>query len=493
MVKKPVWKCTLVLLISLLVAFCDGGSGNGNHSSTPQIITLDPEANAIAVLLDSIIKGTFNQNMNSGDANTFVVHGNMSGKLPGTYSGGGTTALTFNPNNNFKPGEEVEVTLTAGLTATSGVFLASAFVYRFSAEVDGAGNANFVSTGTFAVGNFPRSLTAGDLDGDGDLDLVVANQNDDEVTVLLNDGSGGFSEAPGSPVAVGDEPRNVTTSDLDGDGDLDLAVANFFDNNITVLLNDGGGGLSEAPGSPVAVGIFPSSLGAGDLDGDGHVDLAVVNRSDNNITVLSNNGSADFSEAVASPVAVENLPFAVTVGDLDGDGNLDLAVTNTSFNSITVLLNNGSAGFSEAAGSPVAVGVGPTSLTANDLDGDGDLDLAAANFSDDNVTVLLNDGSAGFSEAAGSPVAVGSEPGSLRSGDLDGDGDLDLTMTNRSDDNVTVLLNDGSAGFSEAAGSPVAVGNLPQAVTTGDLDGDSDLDLAVTIISVNGTVLLNQP
>ena len=92
MVKKPVWKCTLVLLISVLVAFCDGGSGNGNHSSTPQIISLDPEANAIAVLLDSIIKGTFNQNMNSGDANTFVVHGSMSGNLPGTYSGGGTTA-----------------------------------------------------------------------------------------------------------------------------------------------------------------------------------------------------------------------------------------------------------------------------------------------------------------------------------------------------------------------------------------------------------------
>ena len=144
--------------------------------------------------------------------------------------------MTFDPNNNFKPGEEVEVTLTAGLTATSGVFLASAFVYRFSAEVDGAGNANFVSTGTFAVGNFPRSLTAGDLDGDGDLDLVVANQNDDEVTVLLNDGSGGFSEAAGSPVAVGNLPQAVTAGDLDGDSDLDLAVT-IISVNGTVLLN----------------------------------------------------------------------------------------------------------------------------------------------------------------------------------------------------------------------------------------------------------------
>ena len=194
MVKNSFWKCPLVLLISFLVAFCDGGSGSGNRSSEPQIISLDPEANALAASADSIIMSTFNRNMNSGDTNTFVVHGSMSGKLPGNYSGDGTTTLSFDPNNIFKPGEEAEVTLTAGLTDTNGVSPVSPLVYRFLIGVNGTGNANFVSTAIFAVGDIPRSLTAGDLDGDTDLDLAVANQNSFDVTVLLNDGSGGFSE-----------------------------------------------------------------------------------------------------------------------------------------------------------------------------------------------------------------------------------------------------------------------------------------------------------
>jgi hypothetical protein len=440
MIRKPSWKYPLFLLISVLVAFCNGGGEDG--SSEPQVISLDPEANALAALADSIIMATFSQSMNSGDSSTFVVHGSMSGKLPGTYSGGGSATLAFDPNNIFKPGEEVEVTLTAGLTATDGVSLASPLVYRFLTEVGGTGNANFVSTAIFAVGDTPRSLTAGDLDGDADLDLAVANQNGFDVTVLLNDGSGGFSEAAGSPVAVGNQPRDITTSDFDGDEDLDLAVANFFDNNVTVLLNDGSAGFSEAAGSPFSVGVLAASLTTGDLDGDGDLDLTVVNLNDNNVTVLLNDGSAGFSEAAGSPFSVGNLPQAITTGDLDGDGDLDLIVTDTSGPSLTVLLNDSDGDFSEAPGSPIVVGAGPLSLTAKDLDGDGD---------------------------------------------------LDLTMTNRADNNVTVLLNDGSAGFSEAAGSPFSVGNLPQAITTGDMDEDGDLDLAVAIPNTNLELLINQP
>jgi hypothetical protein len=270
-------------------------------------------------------------------------------------------------------------------------------------------------------------------------------------------------------------------------------VANFFDNNVTVLLNDGNADFSEAVGSPFPVGVLAASLTAGDLNGDGDLDLMVVNRNDNNVTVLLNDGNADFSEAAGSPFPVGILPQAITTGDLDGDGDLDLMVTDTSGPSLTVLLNDGNADFSEAPGSPVVVGLGPLSITASNLDGDGDLDIAVANFFDNNITVLLNDGTGGFSEALGSPVAVGSEPDSLTAGDLDGDEDLDLTMTNRADDNVTVLLNNGSGSFSGAAGSPFPVGNLPQAITTGDLDEDGDLDLAAAIPNANLELLINQP
>ena len=492
--KNIFWKYTLVLLTLAAVVYCNG---DGNETLLPpQIISLDPAANGLAALVDSIIKATFGQNMNSGDASTFVVQGSMSGKLPGTYSGSGSSTLAFDPNNNFKPGEEVEVTLTAGLTSTNRVSLVSPFVYRFLAEVGGTGNSNFVSQGTVMAGGGSRSVTAGDLDGDGDLDLAVANQADNSVTLLLNDGSGSFNEAAGSPVSVGFDPGAVTSGDLDGDGDIDLAVANFFGFDVTVLLNDGSAGFSEAPGSPLPAGNVPFSITTGDLDGDGDLDLAVANENDDNVIILFNDGSAGFSEAPGSPIAVGDEPQSVAAGDLDNDGDLDLAVANFSGDNVTVLLNDGSAGFGEAVGSPVTVDNEPTSVIVGDLDGDSDLDLAVANFSGDNVTVLLNDGGAGFSEAAGSPIAAGNGPFSITRGDLDGDGDLDLATANFAGfiDNATVLLNDGSARFSEAAGSPFVVGSDPFSITTGDLDGDGDLDLAVAnIFSNDVTLLQNQP
>jgi hypothetical protein len=273
--------------------------------------------------------------------------------------------------------------------------------------------------------------------------LAVANFFGFNVTVLLNDGSAGFSEAPGSPLAAGNVPFSITSGDLDGDGDLDLTVANENDDNVTVLLNDGSAGFSEAPGSPFLVGDEPLSVTAGDLDDDGDMDLAVANFSGDNVTLLLNDGSGSFNEAAGSPFLVGDEPISIAAGDLDGDGDMDLAVANQADDNVTLLLNNGSAVFNAAAGSPIATGNGPFSITTGDLDGDADLDLATANPGGfpDTATVLLNDGSAVFSEAAGSPIVVGGDPFSITSGDLDGDGDLDLALANVFGDNVTVLEN----------------------------------------------------
>jgi len=233
--------------LTLGLASCGGGGGGGGSSeppigpgSTPEITNLNPAANARAVPVSADITVTFDQIMNTGDGSNFVVDGSLSGKLVGTYSGGATTTLGFNPDNDFKSGEEIEVTLTSGLTSIAAASLDPAFVYRFRAAVTDTGsNANFVSAGTVMVRNEPSSITAGDWDGDGDLDLAVVNSFTDNVTVLLNDGSGGFSEAVGSPIAVGlgARPVSVTAGDWDGDGDLDLAVVNSFTDNITVLRN----------------------------------------------------------------------------------------------------------------------------------------------------------------------------------------------------------------------------------------------------------------
>jgi predicted nucleotidyltransferase len=298
--KRICWKNYIVALLTLGLASCGGGGGGGGSSgpeppigpgSTPEVTSLNPAANARAVPVGANIIVVFDQIMNTGDDSNFAVNGSLTGKLVGTYSGGGTTTLSFDPDNDFKSGEEVEVTLTTDLTSTGGASLDPAFVYRFRVAVTETGsNANFVLADTVRVRDEPSSVTAGDWDRDGDLDLAVVNSFTDNVTVLLNDGSGGFSEAAGSPVRVGSDPVLVTAGDWDGDGDLDLAVVNSLTDNVTVLLNDGSGGFSEAVGSPIGIGLGarPVSVTAGDWDGDGDLDLAVVNSFTDNITVLRN-------------------------------------------------------------------------------------------------------------------------------------------------------------------------------------------------------------
>ena len=324
------------------------------------------------------------------------------------------------------------------------------------------------------------------------------------MTVLLGNGSGGFSPAPGSPLAVGEWPISVAVGDFNGDGHFDLAVADHNINApsagaVSVLLGNGSGGFSAAPGSPFAVGNNPSSVAVGDFNGDGHSDLAVANFEGNSVSVLLGNGSGGFSAASGSPFAVGQYPTSVAVGDFNGDGHPDLAVANAGGASVSVLLGNGSGGFSAAPGSPFAVGNKPVSMAVGDFNGDGYRDLAVANESGNSVSVLLGNGSGGFSAAPGSPFAVGVEPSSVAVGDLNGDGHVDLAVVNHNNNepstgSVSVLLGDGSGGFTPALGSPFAVGGRSTSVAAGDFNGDGAPDLAVAESQLGRVwVLLNMP
>ncbi len=122
--------------------------------------------------------------------------------------------------------------------------------------------------------------------------------------------------------------------------------------------------------------------------------------------------SASFTAAPGSPFSVGTDPHIAAVGDFNGDGKLDLAVTNANDNTLSILLGNGSGGFTPAPGSPITVGTGPLSVATGDFTSDGNLDLAVANFTNDNLTILQGDGHGGFTPAAGSPITTGSVTGS---------------------------------------------------------------------------------
>jgi hypothetical protein len=442
--------------------------------SGPQTITFDPIPNQIFGISPFPIAARASSRLAIGIVSTTpTVCKTASGRV--MLLGAGTCSVTASQGGNASYGAAAPVTrsFSVSLANPSGSFQGAASIQ-------------------LPAGTYAESVTVGDFNGDGIQDLATANYTSHNVTVLLGNGSGGFTEATGSPFTVGGLPYSVVAGDFNGDGIQDLATANYSSNNVTVLLGNGAGGFTGATGSPFAVGMNPWYLVVGDVNGDGIQDLAVANVGSYNVTVLLGNGTGGFTAAAASPFASgPGAPQSVAFGDFDGDGIEDLAVTSSLPSNLAVVLGNGSGGFTAATGSPFTVGTEPESVAVGDFNRDGIEDLAIANRSSHDVTVLLGNGSGGFTAAVGSPFAVGNDPMSLVAGDFNGDGIQDLATANSTSHNITVLLGNGSGTFMEATGSPFAVGIGPSSIVVGDFNGDGIQDLATANSSSgNLTVLL---
>jgi hypothetical protein len=345
-----------------------------------------------------------------------------------------------------------------------------------------------------AVGAGPWDVNAADVDGDGRQDLLVPNLDDDTLSVLLGRPNDAFVAAPGSPVGVGDQPFSSTVADFNSDGRPDLAVTAYGDANIRILLRKAdNSGFVDDPTGPVPVGYAPYGIAAPDVNGDGRPDLAVTNYASFSVSVLTQTVAGTFTEAAGSPFALGSSVTGIVAADFDGDGDPDLAVAVYGADKV-VVLKNGPSGYA-AEGAPIDVGSSPTRLAAADLNGDGRKDLAVANSLSDNVTLLLrNADNDGFEAAAASPVSVGDGPYDVALEDLDGDGARELITSNLNAGTLSVLKGTPALGYAATLGSPLTVGAGPLGLVTKDLDGNGKADLAVANHEGNTvSVLLNDP
>jgi hypothetical protein len=295
----------------------------------------------------------------------------------------------------------------------------------------GKGDGTFdVVLGALPVGTGPGSVAVGNFNGDMKPDLAVANFQSRDVSVLLGNGVGGFGDATNFLVGVG--PYSVAVGDFNGDMKSDLAVANKNTNDVSVLLGNGTGSFDTAKN--FYAGTSPISVAVGDFNGDSHPDLAVA--TSNGVSVLLGDGLGAFDDAKSYPVGTN--PTSVAVEDFNGDRKLDLALANATSNDVSVLLGNGAGGF-RVTNFPV--GRPSSSVAVGDFDGDKKPDLAVVSstsgFGD--VSVLLGDGMGGFGPAA--IFLVGNNPTSVAVGDFDGDTRPDLAVANFTSGNVSVLLN----------------------------------------------------
>jgi len=344
-------------------------------------------------------------------------------------------------------------------------------------------------TSELAAGSGPDSVAVGDFNGDGKLDLAVANSGSNDVSVLLGNGDGTFQTALYSPL-VGVNPVSVAVGDFNGDGKLDLVVVNSFSNNVSVLLGNGDGTFQTALDFDTGAG--PVSVAVGDFNADGRLDLVVANFAAGNVGVLLGNGDGTFQPAVnygAGP-----LPVSVAVGDFNGDGKLDLAVANQSAGNagpsmVGVLLGNGDGTFQPAVEYGAGSDTDSSSVALGDFNGDGNLDLAVANSGSTNrVSILLGNGDGTFQSAV--DYAGGSSL--LAVGDFNGDGRLDTAVVDRASSTVSVLLQPGLVSGVNAILSPTSLTFATQLVgTTSPVQSVLLSNYGTTTLSIAGIAATN--
>jgi len=362
-------------------------------------------------------------------------------------------APAFMPGNTFSVGPWPAMVIPARFLGGTNVDIA--VPWQSATEIfagDGAGA--FTQVGSVTVGAIPMYAATADFNNDGTMDFAVSYIASSAVGLEIGDGKGGFAHPSGWPPVT--TPSGLVAIDADGDGNIDMVVASTDSgdvqgNSLTLLFGRGGGNM--APAGPTPVCNDPAQVVAADFDNDAIPDVAYICGRDNSIgeIMFRARGAMNFM----SPVGPIPLPYRLAAGDLDGDGNVDLVV-DSRYGSAYVLFGNGRGGFSKG---PQLDGVGTGDVLIADFNADGIPDLAIADSLNNRISVLAGAGDGSF--AVPVVLQTGNYPQGLAVADVDNNGTVDLLFVNMLDGTVSVVRNNAGAPaaahvVAESAGTQAA-------------------------------------
>jgi len=476
--------------------------GDFNGDGKPDVAVVNGNANTVSVLLGNgdgtfqaktdfatgstprgIVVGHFTSSGNLDLAVTNFASNTVSvllGNGDGTFQAKIDTAVGSGPigiavsDFNNDGNSDLVVTNSTDPAGTVSVLL-------------GQGNGSFSTQVAYAVNSTPVSVAVGDFNGDGVMDLVVANNNTNAnvVTVLLGNANGTFGAKASLP--VGSDPVSVAVADFNNDLKLDIVVADQQGNTVSVVLGNGDGTFQSHVEYFTAAS--PNGIVVGDFNGDGKLDLAVSAGNGNTVSILWGMGDGTFVGQVNAGSG--DIPLALASGDFNGDGKLDLVTANSGRNSVSVILNNGNETFQARSDYPA--GAGPFSVAAADFTSSGILDLAVVNTgSTSTVSILLGNGSGQGNGTFQGPghfnTGHGSNPYAVATGDFNGDGIQDMVVANYATNTIGYMQGVGDGTFLPPV--TTAVGSGPAAIVVADFNGDGKLDLAVANFNSNNVSIL---
>jgi cysteine-rich repeat protein len=333
------------------------------------------------------------------------------------------------------------------------------------------------------------AVVANDFNNDFKSDIVVVegNQGDGVLTVFrnLNDGNGTMVQGASFSVTPGIDPTAIIAVDLNGDFKRDLITTNQGSNlaGITVLLNT----TADTPNADItfgaaagfAAGSGAVALAAGDIDGNGAVDIVVTNQGADTINILFGNGNGTFGNPQQQTAG--DKPVAVAIGDIDDDSDNDIIVANENGDSLTIFESSGGINPTFTART-ISVGDGPTSIAIGDLEADGDLDLVTSNVNADTMSILLNNNDGTFVETV---QATDDRPQSVFVGDINHDDTgadpllLEIVVANEGADTISIFRAKESAPGTYSPALNLRVGNAPISVSINDFDANTYFDITV--------------